>query len=134
MNGAVTWLNQKSGLEVSGAAGFTFNAENPDTDYKTGTEFHFEYAAVQNFSKHFGIGINGYFYDQVTGDSGSGTNLGAFEGRAAAIGPVANLNFQLGKIPVSTSLKYFHEFDVQNRLEGDAGFFTLTMPLSVAGQ
>jgi hypothetical protein len=44
-----------------------------------------------------------------------------------------NLNFQLGKIPVSTSLKYFREFDVKNRLEGDAGYFTLTMPLSVAG-
>jgi len=59
-------------------------------------------------------------------------NLGAFEGRVVAIGPVANLNFQLGKIPVSASLKYFHEFDVQNRLEVDPGFFTVTMPLSVA--
>lgn len=134
LNSAVTWLNQTSGLEVSGAAGFTFNGENPDTDYKTGTEFHFEYAAVQNFSKRFGIGINGYFYDQVTGDSGQGANLGEFKGRVAAIGPVANFNFQLGKLPISTSLRYFHEFDVQNRLEGDAGYFILTMPLSVAGQ
>ena len=25
---------------------------------------------MQNFSKSFGIGINGYYYDQVTGDSG----------------------------------------------------------------
>ena len=83
--------------------------------------------------KHFGIEINRYFYDQVTGDSGCGANLGAFEGRVAAIGRVANLNFQLGKILVSTSLKYFHEFDVQNRLEVDPGFFTVTMPLSVAG-
>jgi hypothetical protein len=88
---------------------------------------------VQNFSKSFGIGINGFYYDQVTGDSGVGARLGSFEGRAAALGPVVNWNFGIGKIPVSTSFKYFHEFDVKNRLEGDSGFFTLTMPLSVAG-
>jgi hypothetical protein len=133
VTGAVTWLDMKSGVELSGAAGFTFNAENPDTDYKTGTEFHLEAAAVQNFSKSFGIGINGYFYDQVTGDSGAGARLGAFEGRVAALGPVVNWNFEIGKVPVSASFKYFHEFDVKNRLEGDSGFFTLTMPLSVSG-
>ena len=60
-------------------------------------------------------------------------NLGACEGRVAPIGRVANLNSQLGTIPFSTTLKYFHEFDVQNRLEVDPGFFTVTMPLSVAG-
>lgn len=131
---AFTWLDPKIGLELSAMAGFTYNWKNPATDYKTGTEFHVEYAAVQNFSKRFALGINGYFYDQVTGDSGSGARLGSFEGRVAAIGPVMNVNFQVGKIPVSTSLKYFREFDVENRLEGDAGYLTLTMPLSVAGR
>jgi hypothetical protein len=134
VNGAFTWLDPKIGLEVSSAAGFTFNGENPETDYKTGTEFHYEFAVVQNFSQKFGIGVNGYFYDQVSGDSGAGARLGPFEGRVAAVGPVANLNFTIGKLPVSTSLKYFHEFDVRNRLEGDSGFITVTMPLSVAGQ
>lgn len=129
LTGGVTYLDMATGLEVSGAAGFTFNGENPDTDYKTGTEFHLEGAIVQNLSKQLGIGLNGYFYDQVTGDSGSGARLGPFEGRVAALGPVVNYNFQVGKIPVSTSLKYFHEFDAKNRLEGDAGYFTLTMPL-----
>jgi len=131
---AFTWLDPKIGLELSAMAGFTYNWENPTTDYKTGTEFHLEYAAVQNFSKRFAFGINGYFYDQVTGDSGAGTNLGSFKGRVAAIGPVMNLNFQVHNIPVSASLKYFREFDVENRLEGDAGYVTLTMPLSVAGK
>jgi hypothetical protein len=130
---AFTWLDPKIGLELSAMAGFTYNWKNSATDYKTGTEFHVEYAAVQNFSKRFALGINGYFYDQVTGDSGSGARLGSFEGRVVAIGPVMNLNFQVGKIPVATSLKYFREFDVENRLEGDAGYITLTMPLSVAG-
>jgi hypothetical protein len=131
--GAGTWLDQASGAELSGAAGFTFNGENPVTDYKTGTEFHLEAAAVQHFSKSFAVGINGYYYDQITADSGAGAKLGAFEGRVAALGPVVDMHFQVGKIPVVTSVKYFHEFDVKNRLEGDNGFLTVTMPLSVTG-
>ena len=63
-----------------------------------------------------------------------GARLVAFEGRVAAVGPVAKLNFLHGKIPVTASLKYSHEFEVQNRLERDSGFITLTLPLSVAAQ
>ena len=131
---AFTWLDPNIGLEISAMAGITYNWENPTTKYKSGTDFHLEYAAVQNFSKQFGVGINGYYYDQVTGDSGAGAMLGSFAGRVSAIGPVVNMNFQLGKLPVLTSLKYFREFDVENRLEGDAGYATITIPLSVAGQ
>ena len=129
---SVTWLDPARGLELSTAGGFTFNGENPDTNYKTGTEFHLEFAAVQNFSPQFALGINGYFYQQVTGDSGSGARLGDFKGRTMAIGPVVNWNFQLGKIPVSSSLKYFHDIDsvVKNRLSGDAGMLSFTIPLS----
>lgn len=127
--GAITYLDPATGLELSGAVGFTFNFENPDTDYKSGTEFHVEFAAVQNFSKSFGVGINGFFYDQLTGDSGTGAKLGSFEGQALALGPVVNLNFECGKIPVSASLKYFREFEVENRLTGDSGFLTVSMPL-----
>ncbi|MBU2532223.1 MAG: transporter, partial [Alphaproteobacteria bacterium] len=127
---AVTWLDPAQGLELSTAAGFTFNLENPDTDYETGTEFHLEFAAVKSLSKRFAIGLNGYYYQQVEGDSGPGARLGSFKGRSVALGPVVNWSFQLGKIPVSSSFKYFREFDVKNRLEGDVGVVSLTMPLS----
>jgi len=130
---AFTWLDPEIGLEISAMAGVTYNWENPTTNYKSGSEFHLEYAAVQNFSRQFAIGINGYVYDQISGDSGPGARLGSFEGRVIAIGPVMNLNFQLGPLPVATSLKYFREFDVKNRLEGDAGYATITIPLSSPG-
>ena len=39
------------------------------------------------------------------------------------------MNFQLGQVPVLTNLKYYREFDVENRLEGDAGYVTVTIPL-----
>jgi hypothetical protein len=128
---AATWLDPKFGLEISSAAGFTFNFENPTTNYKSGTEFHLEWAIIQNFSKSFGVGLVGYHYQQITGDSGAGAALGDFKGRVTGVGPAVNYNFALGQIPVSTSIRYMKEFDVENRLRGDAGLFTLTMPLSV---
>lgn len=68
--GALTYLNMTTGVELSGAVGFTINGENPDTDYKSGTEFHLELGAMQNFSKTFALGVGAYYYDQITGDSG----------------------------------------------------------------
>lgn len=131
-NGAVTWLSP-TGLEASAAAGFTFNWENPDTDYDSGTEFHVEFALMKHFSKTFALGLVGYHYDQVSGDSGPGATLGPFEGRVTALGPSLTYGFNLGKIPVSTELKWLHEFDVRNRAEGDSGFLIISMPLSVFG-
>ncbi len=131
--GAVTYLDPAKGHEISVAAGFTFNAENPATDYKTGTEFHLEWALIQHFSKTFTLGLAGYHYQQLTGDSGAGARLGPFEGRVTALGPVLTYTFECGKIPVTTQLEYMHEFDVENRAEGDVGLLNISFPLSVSG-
>lgn len=93
---AVTWLDEARGHELSAAAGFTFNGENPDTDYRSGTEFHVEFTAMKHLSKAFAIGITGFHYDQITGDSGIGARLGPYEGRVSGIGPNVNYNFQWG--------------------------------------
>ena len=130
-SGSATYFDPKSGHEVSLTAGFTFNGENPATDYKTGTEFHVEWALMQHVSKTFTFGIAGYHYEQVTGDSGAGARLGGFEGRVTGIGPDVTYTFMCGKIPISTELKYFREFDVENRATGNAGFLNVTVPLSV---
>nr|WP_200994564.1 transporter [Rhizobium rhizogenes] len=129
--GAATWLDPATGLDISGVVGMTFNAENPATHYKTGNEFHFEWAVDQHFNKQFDAGIVGYYYDQVTGDSGSGATVGDFKGRVAAIGATIGWNFEIGKLPVSTRIKYFHEFAVENRAQGDAVFLTVSIPLSI---
>ena len=134
LTGAATWLNPVSGIELSGAAGITFNGENDNTRYETGTEFHLEAAAAYHFSPTFAIGVNGYHYQQLTGDSGAGAALGDFEGRVTALGPMMSANFMLGPIPVAASLRYFREFNVKNRLEGDAGWLTIAIPLWVPDQ
>ncbi|MGE3873960.1 MAG: transporter [Parvibaculaceae bacterium] len=53
---AATWLNPAVGLDLSGVAGLTFNAENPATDYRSGDQFHFEWAAVQHFNEQLDAG------------------------------------------------------------------------------
>jgi hypothetical protein len=127
---AATWLDPTIGLDLSGVIGMTFNAENPATDYRTGNEFHFEWAAVQHFNEQFDAGLVGYYYDQVTGDSGDGAAR-PFKGRAAAIGATIGWNFKMGELPVAARIKYFHEFAVENRAEGDAVFLTISLPLSI---
>jgi hypothetical protein len=129
LTGSLTWLDPASGWEVSVAPGFTFNGENPDTRYRTGTEFHVEAAVMKHFSKSFAVGVAGYHYKQVTGDSGAGALLGPFKGEVSAIGPNLTYNFQVGGVPVLTSVRWLHEFNATNRLAGDAGFITITVPL-----
>jgi hypothetical protein len=36
----------------------------------------------------------------------------------------------VGQLPISTRIKLYREFDVQNRIEGTAGFFTMALPLA----
>lgn len=133
ITGAATWLNPDMGIELSGAAGFTFNGENYDTDYETGTESHIEAGAFYHFSPAFSAGVNGYHLQQLSGDSGAGAKLGSFKGRVTAIGPSVSANLQLGPVPVSVSFRYFYEFNVKNRLEGDADWLTVSVPLWVPG-
>ncbi len=128
---AGTWMFPEKSIELSGAAGITFNGENDDTNYETGTEFHLEASAFYQFTPKFSAGLNGYYYNQLSGDSGSGATLGDFKGRVAAIGPGMSGSFEIGPVPVSVSLRYFHEFNAKNRLEGDAGWLTVSIPLWV---
>ncbi|MCA3599268.1 MAG: transporter [Methylobacterium sp.] len=134
LTGSMTYLNPQNGFEVSVSPGITFNGENPSTNYRTGTEFHVEAAIMQHFSPKFSVGIVGYHYQQLTGDSGSGAVLGGFKGRVSAIGPSINYTFEVGDYPVVTSLRWMREFNTKNRLEGDAAIFTLTIPLGGKAQ
>jgi hypothetical protein len=128
--GTITWLDPAIGWDLSAAAGFTFNQTNTATDYKTGNEFHLEWAATKYLTKEFTIGLVGYYYQQLTPDTGTGALLGAFEGRVVALGGAIGYTFEVGKLPVSTRLKVYREFDAVNHLEGTAGFFTVSMPLA----
>jgi len=129
---AGTWRDEKSGWDVSGKAGFTFNGENHYTDYNTGTEFHLEGSVEKIFSPALSAGVQAYYFNQVSGDSGSGARLGDFEGEVTGLGATGAYNFKIAdKIPATLRLRAFHEFNATNRLEGDSVFLDFTMPLHV---
>ncbi|CAD5108419.1 SphA family protein [Zestomonas carbonaria] len=127
---ALTWFDPAIGLDLSAATGVTFNASNPHTDYRSGNEFHLEWAAEQHFGRHFSAGLLGYHYRQLTDDSGRGANLGPFKGRARAFGVTAAWHFEVDRQPWSLRLKNYKEQSTENRLEGTATFITLSVPLS----
>jgi hypothetical protein len=125
-----TWLHPKIGTEFSMALGYTVNLRNYATKYQTGNELHLEWFAGQHFTKWLGVGLAGYFYQQVTGDTGAGARLGAFQGQALAIGPCVTLNGTIAKRPIGLNLRYYDEVSTTNRLNGQSFFATLTFGLT----
>ncbi len=117
--GAVTWFNAESGTELSVAPGVMVNLRNDDTDYKTGTEFHVDFTVNQFLSKNFSLGLRGYYYRQVTADSGSGARLGDFKGESLGIGPgfLWQPKFAEGKLSIVG--KWMHDLTATNRFKSD---------------
>jgi hypothetical protein len=84
---AFTWTDKPTKLQVSGTAGFTFNFENTATNYQSGDDFHWEWAVGLECVKGLVLGVVGYDYRQISGDSGSGDKIGPFMGSVDAVGP-----------------------------------------------
>lgn len=123
-----TYLDQKTGHEFSAVAGFTYNLMNPSLQYQNGVDFHLDWAASQFVSKNVHIGLAGYVFQQVTGDSGPGAKLGDFKGRAVGIGP------QIGFIiPMSENyqgylnVRGYRDVDVENRARTWSTFVTFAI-------
>ena len=127
--GGYTYLDPKKGHELSAVLGFTENFENPDTDYKNGVSSHLDWAASQFLSEQLHVGLVGYLYQQLTGDSGAGATLGDFESRVYAVGPQAGYFFPVGGRKWYVNVKGYYEFDAQNRPEGWNAWLTLAIPL-----
>ena len=52
-----------------------------------------------------------------------------------APGPEVSYQFvQNPKRPVTLDLRWYHEFEVKNRLEGDSVFLTVSLPLSITAK
>ena len=49
--GGYTYFNPATGNEFSGVAGLTYNFKNPDTQYQSGIDFHFDWGASHFLSK-----------------------------------------------------------------------------------
>ena len=131
ITGALTWIDPASGWQADLALGVTFNGNNDDTDYHSGDEFHLEAAVMKTFANGLSAGLQGYYYEQINGDSGSGAVLGDFEGQVSAIGPAIAYTAEISGIPVSFEARFFHEFDARNRIPGDTFLFNVSFPLGL---
>ena len=119
----VSYLGSKNGREGSVYAAFDFNTKNEDTDYQTGTQFHIDATAAQHLpllGGVAGVGATGFYYQQISGDTGPATALlGDFKGRTAGVGPTLSYVRKIGNSDLVSELKWLPELDVDKRLEGD---------------
>lgn len=122
---AVTYFNLETGTEVSVAPGLLVNTENEKTDYRSGTEFHLDFTVNQFLSETFALGLRGYYYKQVTGDSGSGATLGDFKGEGFGVGPGFVWFPKFGGGELAVLGKWVHDFSATNRFESDYGTLTV---------
>ncbi len=117
-----SWLSSKIGTEVSLYTGVDFNTENTAANYTSGTSLHLDMTVAQHLpllGGFIGVGANGFYYQQLSGDSGSGALLGSFKGMTTGVGPVLSYVRQVGKSQFMAELKWLPELDVNKRLEGD---------------
>ena len=96
IGGGYTYLNPDTGREFSATAGVTYNFENPDTNYQSGIDAHLDWGLSQFVSEQTHVGLVGYFFYQLTGDSGSGAVLGDFKSRVNGVGPQVGHLFEMG--------------------------------------
>jgi hypothetical protein len=113
-----TYFDPTKGHELSAVAGFTYNFENPDTNYRNGVDFHLDWGASQFLSKQLQVGLVGYYYQQLTADNGQLAILGDFKSRVAGIGPQIGYLFPVGDMQGYLNLKGYKEFAAENRPEG----------------
>ncbi|MGE5181796.1 MAG: transporter [Acidobacteriota bacterium] len=127
--GGYTYFDPSKRREFSVVAGLTYNFENPATDYRNGVDGHVEWAASHFFSEQLHAGVAGYFYRQLSGDSGPGAVLGDFKSRTNGIGPQVGYFFPVGGGKGYVNLKGYWEFDAAHRPEGWNAWLTLGLPL-----
>ena len=127
--GGYTYLNPKTGLEISAVGGFTYNLENENTHYQNGVDSHLDYAVSQFLSENFHVGVTGYLYYQLTGDSGGGDIVGSFKSKVAAIGGEIGYLFKLGGHEAYANARGYYEYWAENRLQGYAVYAAVNIPL-----
>jgi hypothetical protein len=122
---AYTYLDPKTGHEFSVITGLTGNFANPSTGYTNGIDWHVDWAASQFVTKTILVGAVGYFYQQITPDSGAAAFLGTNESRVAGIGPQVGFIIPAGAMQAYLNLKGYWEFAAENRPSGWDAWVTL---------
>jgi hypothetical protein len=127
-----TYFDPAKGHEFSVVSGLTYNFRNSATDYRSGVDWHTDWGASQFLSKTFFVGAVGYFYNQITDDSGGATFLNGFKSRVAGVGPQVGFIMPVGNMQGFLGLKSYFEFDARNRPDGWNAWVTFALSPAAA--
>lgn len=121
-----TYLSS-GGFEFSLTAGMTYNFVNPSTRYRSGIDGHIDVGTSYSLSEQVYLGLAGYFYNQVSPDTGGPALLGDFRSRVAGVGPQVGWSFTAGAVAVDVNVRGYKEFAAQNRPEGWNAWLTVSL-------
>lgn len=122
---AGTYLEPKSGWEVSAALGIVYSTENTATQYRSGNVLHLDASAGKRVAPGLTLGVTGFVMQQLTADSGAGATLGERRSNVMGIGPAARLIVRGGENPMALVVKYTREFAAHNTTQGDSATMSL---------
>ena len=119
----LSYFSHKTGTEFTIFGGFAVSTNDSATDYHNGNVFHLE-ATLQQYlplsnQTLIGVGVNEFYYQQESGDSGKGARLGGLEGTDVGVGPVLTLIHTTPKCNFSFQAKWLPEVYTKNRLSGN---------------
>jgi hypothetical protein len=114
-------------FELSLTGGTTYNFMNPTTQYQSGMDGHLDFGTSYTLPSSAYIGLVGYFFDQLSPDTGGPLELGGFYGRVAGAGPQVGWSFDAGPVSVEVNLRGYKEFAAQNRPEGWNAWLTVSL-------
>ena len=118
-----TYYDEKAGIEWSIVSGLTYNFINPYTQYQSGVSAHVDWSISPYVTDKMLLGAVGYFYNQITDDTGPGA-VNGFRSRVAGIGP--QIGFFVGDTGF-VSIKAFHEFNAKNRPDGWSAWLSFSI-------
>lgn len=127
-----TYFNQQTGFEFSAVTGLTYNLRNHSTGYQNGIDWHLDWGMSQFLSKQLHVGAVGYFYNQLTADSGALPILGDNKSRVAGIGPQIGYLFPIAGHQGYLNLKGYYEFDADRRPSGWNAWLTFSLSPAMA--
>ncbi|WP_249159727.1 SphA family protein [Bradyrhizobium tropiciagri] len=125
--GGYTYLDPKTGHEFSIVGGLTYSAMNSYLQYQNGIDAHIDWAASQFLGKDVFVGVAGYYFQQLTDDSGPGATLGGFRGMAVGIGPQVGFLFPVGDFQGYLNIKGYADLEVENRPKGWSTWVTFAI-------
>lgn len=110
----------ESGIDVGISPRISFNWENDDTNYKTGTEFFVDYMAGYKIGQ-WQPAIVGYYSTQFENDEQDGVKIANSKTEGFAIGPAIQYQFKSGPL---ISASWQKDIIAKNKAENEGFYFS----------